>query len=154
MYEVRTILCPMDFSAHSRAALSLAASLARDHDARLIVVHVMPPPLAYDEVATPLPYSFYEAKVRDELEGSGIDDVPVAITLVEGDPAGEILRVAEETSADLIVMGTHGRTGLSRALMGSVAETVLRKAGCPVLTVKGRAAMQARDACSRLSMVS
>jgi nucleotide-binding universal stress UspA family protein len=57
--------------------------------------------------------------------------------LAEGDPAEEILRAAEEEGADLIVMGTHGRGGLSRLLMGSVAEAVMRKALCPVLTVRG-----------------
>jgi nucleotide-binding universal stress UspA family protein len=56
--------------------------------------------------------------------------------LAEGDPAAEIIRAAQETGAELIVMGTHGRTGLQRLLMGSVAEQVLRKASCPVLTVK------------------
>jgi nucleotide-binding universal stress UspA family protein len=62
--------------------------------------------------------------------------IAVAYRLDRGDPAREILRAAAETSADLIVMGTHGRGGLSRLLMGRVAEAVMRKAECPVLTVK------------------
>jgi nucleotide-binding universal stress UspA family protein len=64
------------------------------------------------------------------------DQVRVTHRLLRGDPAGEILKLADAETADLIVLGTHGRGGLGRLLMGSVAEAVLRKAPCPVLTVK------------------
>jgi len=77
-----------------------------------------------------------EARVRLERLPVTGENVRAERQLVEGDPVSEILRVAREMPADLIVMGTHGRTGLERLLMGSVAEEVLRKATCPVLTVK------------------
>jgi nucleotide-binding universal stress UspA family protein len=74
--------------------------------------------------------------IRERLEGPDLK-YPVEVRLARGWPATEILRVAEEVECGLIVMGTHGRTGLGRLLMGSEAEAVLRRAGCPVLVVKG-----------------
>jgi nucleotide-binding universal stress UspA family protein len=80
----------------------------------------------------------YREEMEKELKGIRVPDrkVQVERLLEEGDPAAQILRVAQETNCDLIVMGSHGRTGLDRLLMGSVAEQVVRRASCPVLTVK------------------
>lgn len=149
--NLHTILCPTDFSENSQYAFQLATSLARDHGAHVLVAHVMPPPLAYDEVVASLPPEFYKEKIWESfraLEASdpGVRNVRVETRLVEGDPIAEIVRLAEDTVCDLIVMGTHGRTGLSRLLMGSVAENVLRKAPCPVLTVKGPLPALEKDA--------
>jgi nucleotide-binding universal stress UspA family protein len=142
MLQLTTILHPTDFSEHSEYALRLAASLARDHDARLVIVHVVmtlgPEAISYGEAVSQLQPQAYQEKLWDELRRIRPSDPEVAVehVLREGDPPAEIIRAAEEIGAGLIVMATHGRTGLRRVLMGSVAEEVMRKAGCPVLTVK------------------
>jgi nucleotide-binding universal stress UspA family protein len=137
MLTIRTILHPTDFSERSEHAFHLACSLARDHGARVVLLHVVSIPVAaYEGVVLPPPIeeATEDAKRRlSQMEPAGI---PVEHRVAEGDAAEMILRVAEEVHADLIVMGTHGRTGLGRLLMGSVAEQVVRKAPCPVLTMK------------------
>jgi nucleotide-binding universal stress UspA family protein len=131
MLSIHTILHPTDFSARSGYALQLALSLARDHGARLVVLHVMPVPLVQEK-------RLYREEMAGELNRLGAPDAQVRMEhrLEEGDAITQILRVARETGCDLIVMGTHGRTGLGRLLMGSVAEQVVRQASCPVLTVR------------------
>jgi nucleotide-binding universal stress UspA family protein len=138
MLPIHTILHPTDFSDRSGNALPLACALARDYAARLVVLHVaQPTPLVYGEgFVVPDP----DETVREERERLQnllvpVSGIPVEKRFVEGDPADRVLDVAREIRADLIVMGTHGRTGLKRLLMGSVAEQVVRKAVCPVLTV-------------------
>jgi nucleotide-binding universal stress UspA family protein len=139
VFPIRTILYPTDFSDRSRPAFELACSLARDHGAEVVVLHVAPLPLLMpmNGVLVPTPVDQAEC-ARPQLEQVRPADprVKVVHRLAEGSPADEILAAATDLPADLIVMGTHGRGGLSRVLMGSVAETVLRKAPCPVLTVK------------------
>ncbi len=131
MLSIQTILHPTDFSEHSGYAFQLACSLARDRGARLIVLHVMPVALVQEK-------RFYREEMAGELNRLGAPDARVRVEhrLEEGDAATQILRVAQEIGCDLIVMGTHGRTGLGRLLMGSVAEQILRMASCPVLTVR------------------
>jgi nucleotide-binding universal stress UspA family protein len=138
MLAIRKILYATDFSDNSEPAFVLACSLARDYGARVLALHVHTPFVAYGEgmLAAPPPDFSEELRGRLQKVRSGDPRVPVEHKLVEGDPAGEILRVAHEAGCDLIVLGTHGRTGLSRLLMGSVAEVVVRRASCPVLTVK------------------
>jgi universal stress protein A len=141
MWSIRTILCATDLSDSSLPALDLAAALARDQGARLVVLHVpVPPPFVTPgEMAKILQQPVgYRRDLEDRLRSFR----PVGLEgrteyrLEEGDPAVEILRVAEDIACDLIVMGTHGRTRLNRLLMGSVAERVVRRACCPVLTVR------------------
>jgi nucleotide-binding universal stress UspA family protein len=136
--RIRTILHPTDFSERSESAFHLACSLARDHGARLIVLHVIPPPVSHSEVVARQQPNGYRERLCDWLHRLQAPDSGVEIDhrLTDGEPYAEILRVAEDDSCDLIVMGTHGRTGLPRLLVGSVAEQVLRRASCPVLTVK------------------
>jgi nucleotide-binding universal stress UspA family protein len=142
MWLIKTILHPTDFSDGSRDAFLLACSLARDHGARLIVLHVTSvPDLAYKGYGapgSPLLAEEYLARARQELEKLQPPDPRPSFErrVEEGDPVTEIIRVAAETVAGLIVMGTHGQTGLRHLLMGSVAEQVVRKASCPVLTLK------------------
>ncbi len=139
MLKIKTILHPTDFSEASEAAFHLACSLARDHGSRLILLHVIAPPaVAYTEGGMLPPTEEVREQLWAQLDAveAGDDDVVLERDLVEGDPAAEILRLAKEIDSDLIVMGCHGRTGLSRLLMGSVAEEVVRKGSCPVLTVK------------------
>lgn len=139
MLPIHTILHPTDYSERAEYAFRLACALAKDHGARLVVLHVaIPPTIVYGEgVVPPVPPDNDEhlwAKL--EKVHSPIPNVVVERQLEQGEPIEEILRVAGDVHADMIVMGTHGRTGLRRLLMGSVAEQVVRKASCPVLTVK------------------
>jgi nucleotide-binding universal stress UspA family protein len=140
MTHIQTILHPTDFSDSSKSAYRVACALARDYGARLIVLHVAQPPVViYDEAGRLLPHrtDYREAAMRElaKLPLPG-ELVRVEHRLGGGEAAAEILRVARESGADLIVVGTQGRTGLARVLIGSVAEDVLREAPCPVLTVR------------------
>ena len=138
MLPMKTILHPTDFSQHSQNSFALAWSLARDHGARLILLQVNPPPLTYDEAMARREPGGYEDHLWRMLEAMRPLDPGVRLEprLEDGDVPAQIVEVAQETGADLIVMGTHGRTGLGRLLLGSVAEQVLRSAPCPVLTLK------------------
>ncbi|MGH7170676.1 MAG: universal stress protein [Gemmataceae bacterium] len=139
MFPITTILHPTDFSAASEHAFQVACSLARDHGSRVIVLHVAELPLSAPGGAMihPPPGGIRET-IREQLHAVQAADakVPIEHLLGEGDPAAEILRVAQESQCDWIVMGIHGRSGLARLLMGSVAEQVVRKAACLVLIVK------------------
>jgi nucleotide-binding universal stress UspA family protein len=134
------VLFATDFSDHSQAAARFAATLARDAGATLIVVHVieLPPPYG---AAGPYVGEFIDQNER-LLKGM-LDDIATdsgvpnhETHLLVGPPASEIVRFAEQEGVDLIVMATHGRTGVTRLLMGSVAEAVLRRAPCPLLTIR------------------
>lgn len=139
MLTIKTILHPTDFSPASENAFRLAVSLARDYGAKLVLLHVTEPPvIAYGEgVVPPNPVEYTQA-LRQQLDELQPHDPQLVVEreMVEGNDVTEILRASEEHNADLIVMGTHGRTGLTRLLLGSVAEQVLRRAPCMVLTVK------------------
>jgi nucleotide-binding universal stress UspA family protein len=137
MLPVQRILHPTDYSDCSRAAFATAAGLARSLGAELVVVHVMPPVEVIPLHAGALAYPHGDRnQARAMLERIIDPSITVRHVLTEGNPTDEILKIAMSESADLIVMGTHGWTGLNRFLIGSVAEHVLRKAPCPVLTVK------------------
>lgn len=137
MLTVQTILHPTDLSVCSQHAFDVACSLARDKGAKLIVVHVAPPPPEPIEEGVVLARS---SELKDHLwkqmQRLQAHDVSIDHRLVEGDPALEIQRIALETKTDVIILGTHGRSGLSRLLMGSVAEDIVRSAPCQVVTVK------------------
>jgi len=132
------ILHPTDFSERSESAFHLACALARDYGARLILLHVaMRPVLVYGEGVVP-PDPEEDREVREAKLHRLAPGPPIhtEYRFEEGDPASVILQVAQEAGVDLIVMGTHGRRGLARLLMGSVAGQVVRQAPCPVLTVR------------------
>ncbi len=135
----KRILFATDFSPASDAALKYGTSLARDTGATLLILHVeeLPTPYAGGEMLLPQP-DYPNPEIKKMLEAVVPTDKSVKYEhhLVLGVPADDIVRVANEQSADLIVIGTHGRTGLKRVLMGSVAEAVMRRATCPVLTLK------------------
>ncbi len=139
MLDIRIVLHPHDFSATPSAALEVACVLARDYEAELILAHVVEPAFVttVDGVPHPIP-SGLAAGALDRLKAIQLP-APVAAVrhvVAVGMPVEEILRVAIAEKADLIVMGTHGRTGLARLGMGSVAEGVLRQAACPVVIVR------------------
>ena len=137
--KAKKILFPTDFSTHSDAGMKHATSLARDTGAKLIIVHVEEPPTAYGggEMYYGIPEPDTDALQRMlEAVVPTSPEVPYEHRLIIGDPATEIVRLANDEHVDMIVMGTHGRTGLSRLLMGSVAEAVVRRSDCPVFTFK------------------
>lgn len=137
--DFKKILFATDFSPASEAALKYGTALARDSGALLLIAHVeeLPMPYAGGEMYFAQP-EYPNPEVKKMLEAIVPLDKNVRYEhrLVMGTAADDIVRVANEEGADLIVIGTHGRTGLMRVLMGSVAESVMRLATCPVLTVK------------------
>jgi nucleotide-binding universal stress UspA family protein len=142
MLRIERILLPTDFSAPSQYAFQLACSLARDHGSRVIVLHVVltlgPEFVPHGEAVSQLEPESHRNRLWAEVSQVKPADAAIAVEhqLAEGDPAVEIARAAVAHDCQLIVMGTHGRTGLDRLLVGSVAEQVMRKAHCPVLVVK------------------
>lgn len=140
MLPIKTILHPTDFSSPSSHALRLATALARDYSAGLILVHIRQPPAVvageFGVIPPPPeePAEAVEARIRQLLPPDYKGRVECQVR--DGHAATEILRLAKDRACDLIVLGTHGRTGLGRLLMGSVAEEIIRKAPCAVLTVK------------------
>lgn len=152
MLPIRTILHPTDFSANSQCAWEMACALARDYGARLLLVHVEVPQPVFSELGAIPPEPVDRRALEAELARIRPTDPTLAVTrtLLFGDEPSTINRFAKENNVDLIVMGTHGRTGLGRLLMGSVAESVLREAPCPVLTIKTplKVNAQAMEACA------
>jgi nucleotide-binding universal stress UspA family protein len=135
--RIKKILYATDFSSYSNQAYFHAIALAGTHGASLTVLFVYNP----DGTVTPGSHGDEKADRRywqGQLEQIRPVDPQIAVNhvLLQGDPATEIVRYARDAGVDLIVMGTHGRTGLERLLMGSVAEKVLRDASCSVLVVK------------------
>lgn len=139
--EPSKILVPVDFSRQARDAIEYALIVAGHFRAEIVLLHV------WREVVVPATWG--QGAVLDELARSRADvemercledledsGVPIRGRLERGDAVDTILRVAAEETCDLIVMGTHGRTGLSHLLHGSVAEKVVRQAGCPVITLR------------------
>ena len=148
MKRFRRILHPTDFSRASGAAFARAVALARDSRAELLLVHVMTPyvPVAGEGYMPPRLWEEMEASTRayatkklDALSATARKaGARVKTLLLEGVPAESIARSAKSQRADLVVIGTHGRTGLARFFVGSVAERVVSMAPCPVMTVRGR----------------
>ena len=135
---VKSILVPTDFSATSQTALQYATQLALTLSARLYLVHV--PGKTGEHLEANFPVGEFETVARNQL-GSFLTPEDIARLQPEyasriGTPAEEIVRYAGARDVDLIVMGTHGRSGLAHAVMGSVAEQVVRSAPCPVLLVR------------------
>jgi nucleotide-binding universal stress UspA family protein len=141
---VKRILCPTDFSESAASAEQQAVELARALGAEIVLVHVASEsPLFRETLGTPKVRAVFEAQRKWATDTLAERATAVAArgvsarSLVRGGVAWqEIVRVAAEERADLIVMGTQGRTGLDRLLLGSVAERVVRQAPCPVLTVR------------------
>ena len=145
--NIRSILLPTDFSECGNYALSYAASLARTFKASIICLNVIEPivpTVGYSGMTEPMPI----ADIAEQLEDSAERELPklaecdecaglnVEEMVAHGEAASEIVRVAKERAVDLIVIASHGRTGLGRILFGSTAEAVVRHAACPVLVVK------------------
>jgi nucleotide-binding universal stress UspA family protein len=159
--KIQKILVPVDYSEDSQRALQGGASLAEKYGAKLLLLHVIPnavdevysggtelrsPTLSYYETMAPGVWAKHpiiidrvdtaHTELRDLADKHLKDATPVQIKVAVGKPIEEILHVAREEQVDLIVMGTHGRTGVRHLVLGSVAEAVSRQAPCPVLTVR------------------
>jgi nucleotide-binding universal stress UspA family protein len=141
--KINSILCPTDFSESSEYALKYAASFARRYGAVVYLLHViepltpvpgidMGPTMTYDE-RPDVAETLKDALKKAIPEHTHVDIRPM---IRRGAPFLEIVRAAKEMAVDLIIIATHGRTGLAHVLLGSTAERVVRKAACPVLTVK------------------
>lgn len=143
--RAKKILYATDFSTASESALGFASSLASDTGATLLIVYVDAGAIGYppgdgaygyfvDEAAAPEAHEEYCHQLQTiEPTVAGVQYVQRCL---QGQPEEEILRFAQAEAVDLIVVGSHGRTGLSRMLMGSVAEAIVRRAECPVVVVK------------------
>jgi len=137
--NAKRILCPIDFSEHSEAALGYASTLASESGAKLFLVYVDDSQVAYDAgFAGYVPPADETEQLEKQLHETlpTVAGVECEHHLLFGHPAEAIADFAKRHDIDLIVMGTHGRTGVARLVMGSVAEAVVRRAECPVLTVK------------------
>jgi universal stress protein A len=148
--EWKTLLVPHDYSPCADRAVALAADLARHHGARIVLAHVtdlhgltadaLVPDRESGQMVRADAYARAEATRELERRADSLRaaELPVDIAIGFGDVADQILELAGETKADVIVMGTHGRTGLAHMLIGSMTEKVLRRASVPVLTVRDR----------------
>lgn len=147
MSRIRRILFASDFSPASRPAFATAVELARALKAELLLTHALAPIVPVDGLYTPyVDWDAFEKGSREaaqtELDrlarAAGKRDIRATTVLTKGYAADQIVRMAKTRKAHLIVMGTHGRTGLSRLVMGSVATRVMIGASCPVMTVRAK----------------
>jgi nucleotide-binding universal stress UspA family protein len=148
MKRIRRVLYASDFSVASRRAFTAALTIAKSIDAKLTIVYVLPP------LVPTMPEQYIDAVTFDQLDKQArrwsaqqLDKLSTAAkragvsattVLREGDPVEQIVRTGRSTRADLIVVGTHGRRGLPKVFLGSVAERVVATAPCPVVTVRGK----------------
>ncbi len=143
--KIKTILFPTDFSNGARAAMDHAISLAKDYQAKLILLYVIqdisiaewyiPSSLSVGELVEDMEKSAWREMDKWVAEISErVKDIEKMV--VRGVPFVEIIQIAQKKNVDLIVIGTHGRTGIDHMLFGSTAEKVVRKSSCPVLTVR------------------
>jgi nucleotide-binding universal stress UspA family protein len=150
MIKLKEILCPFDFSENAQEALKYAIHLMlKDDDAKLYLAHVVDsrvfdygnPVYGQDPSVTMVEL---DQSTKEHLEKKLLSEIPdeiqsrVETIILYGVPFLEIIMTAKEKNIDLIVIGTHGRTGIAHMLIGSVAEKVVRKAPCPVLSVKSK----------------
>ena len=142
--EIRKILVPLDFSEYSEQAFHWAVIVAEKWQAQLLVLHVVPRTSYPLMVTGSFDIGDFEVGLRADAEAQAKEflakvqnrEVPIEVRTLVGEPFHDICHVAEQEQSDLIVMGSHGRTGLSHVLLGSVAERVMRHTPCPVLVVR------------------
>lgn len=154
MVNVKNIVVPTDFSEAALQALNYALSLAKTFQAKIYLVHVYEPIVYYSDAPMGMPdlieleqnirvvaersiQQLVEKQIKTRESEFGV--ISVETILVQGKPFVEIIKTAKEKNADLIVLSTHGRSALEHILLGSVTEKVVRKAHCPVLTVRSTA---------------
>jgi len=161
MVEIRHILCPIDFSHTARHALEHAIAVSKWYESQVTALHVIHPMFLYpptilfaefpkSQLPTAAERRSLEEQLRAWLEPAGRAGVKTDVLVDDGNPAPRILDHASRLQCDLVVMGTHGLGGFERFILGSVAERVLRKASCPVLTVPPAVVAAARVPYTRL----
>jgi nucleotide-binding universal stress UspA family protein len=153
MLEWKKICCAVDFADPSRVAMGQAADLAKRFEADLTLVHVLvpPPPAASDVLVSSRGLASVKAQGDEEMLARWRADAerragrPVRSRVLSGDPVAEIVRHAREERCNLLVIGTHGRTGIPRLVLGSVAERVARQSPCPVLLVHNHSVLEKEE---------
>ncbi len=143
MISLKKILCPIDHSDCSKEALKYAVSLAMKDEAQLYLLHIIDIRScneSLDTMSVQIPdketLEQLRTKLLDCIPEEIRDDMNVEAIVIQGVPFAEIISTARENEIDMIVIGSHGRTGLAHMMLGSVSEKVVRKAPCPVLTVR------------------
>ena len=143
MISLKKILCPIDHSDCSKEALKYAVSFAMRDEAKLYLLHIIDI-RSFNESLNAMPTQIPDNETLEQLRIKLLDCIPeeirddmdVEAIVAQGIPFAEIISTAKEKKIDMIVIGSHGRTGLSHMMLGSVSEKVVRKAPCPVLTVR------------------
>lgn len=139
-FPYKTILCPVDFDENSQAALDEAVEIARHFGSSVVLVHVLPLVLTLGEL--PPPAALYEDQEKDaqaklnDIAKQKLSGLKHQALVYTGDVIGSVLLAQAKHQPDLLVMATHGRRGLARMFLGSVTEAIVRKATCPVLTIR------------------
>lgn len=143
--EIQKVLVPIDFSDYSKNALKYAVNFSRQFNANMILVYVVepviyPPDFSMGQIALPSVNTEWDIKAKEELDKLAKSEIPaevkVTTILKTGKPFFEIIETAAEENVDLIIIATHGHSGVEHILFGSTAEKVVRKAPCPVLTLR------------------
>lgn len=143
--EIKKVLVPIDFSDYSKAALRYAVNFAKMFKAEMILVYVVepviyPPDFSMGQIAIPSVNTEWDVKAKEELNKLASNEIPqetkVTTLIKTGKPFLEIIDTAVELDTDIIIIATHGHTGVEHILFGSTAEKVVRKAPCPVLTLR------------------
>ena len=137
--DYKRVLCPVQLDDHSLTTLALAKQIARNNNGKLFVLHVVAPnidPTRIGGAALPARDEKVSQQELAKLEQEQLKDIEHETILRLGHPAEEIVKAEHEFAIDLVVMATHGRTGLTHLVLGSVAERVVRESSCPVLTIR------------------
>ena len=143
MISLKKILCPIDHSDCSKEALKYAVSFAMKDEAKLYLLHIIDI-RSFNDSLVAMSQQIPDEETLEQLRMKLLDCIPedirddmdVEATVIQGIPFAEIISTAKEKEIDMIVIGSHGRTGISHMMLGSVSEKVVRKAPCPVLTVR------------------
>lgn len=143
--DIKKILVPIDFSDYSKSALKYAVNFCKDCNAEMVLIYVVepviyPPDFSMGQIAIPSVNAEWDERAKQELEKLAKEQIPASVqvkTIIKtGKPFVEIIETAGELDVDLIIIATHGRSGMEHILFGSTAEKVVRKAPCPVLTLR------------------
>jgi nucleotide-binding universal stress UspA family protein len=143
--DIKKILVPIDFSDYSKSALKYAVNLCKNFNAEMILIYVVepviyPPDFSMGQIAIPSVNTEWDERAKQELDKLAKEEIHSGVSvktfIKTGKPFVEIIETASELDVDLIIIATHGRTGIEHILFGSTAEKVVRKAPCPVLTIR------------------
>lgn len=143
--DIKKILVPIDFSDYSKGALKYAVNFSKSFNAEMTLIYVVepviyPPDFSMGQIAIPSVNTEWDERAKHELDKLAREEIPSGVTvktlIKTGKPFIEIIETAGELNIDLIIISTHGRTGVEHILFGSTAEKVVRKAPCPVLTLR------------------